>query len=69
MRTAGILEGEPNLAFGEVGGVGATAFGARGHEEFVLDFVTDRFGCELVGVLVAHRRAACLLYPDVEGGL
>ena len=69
MRTAGILEGEPDLAFGEVGGVGSAPFRARVHQEFVVDLVADGFCGVPVGILVFHGRTASLLNPDVEGGL
>lgn len=69
MRTAGILEGEPDLAFDEVGGVGTAALRARVQEEFVSDFVADGLCGKLVGILVVHGRTASLLNPDVEGGL
>ena len=69
MSTAGILEGEPDLAFGEVGGVSSAAFGARVQQEFVFDFVADGFCGELIGIFVFKGRTAGGLYPDVERSL
>ena len=63
------MEGEPDLAFGEVGVLYLAVCWAVADEDVVVHLDANGFGGILVGVGTADGRTAGFLHPDVECGL